>query len=163
MAADQSFECNAPDVIFEDFGDETILINLQTGHYYSLDPSAMALWDLLSQGVATHEVVEHVEARHPDDDGTIARSIDELVTLLVTEQLLRPATRPRPLSEVVRSPSAAPDGAPAGGAETGTAFVPPVLAKYDDMAEMLLLDPIHDVADQGWPEVEARSPDDADG
>jgi hypothetical protein len=31
-------------------------------------------------------------------------------------------------------------------------YEPPVLKKYDDMADLLLVDPIHDVAaDKGWP------------
>ena len=32
-----------------------------------------------------------------------------------------------------------------------SAFEAPVLSKYTDMQELLLLDPIHDVDDMGWP------------
>ena len=36
-------------------------------------------------------------------------------------------------------------------------YEPPTLKKYDDMADLLLVDPIHDVAaETGWPE---RRPD----
>jgi len=30
-------------------------------------------------------------------------------------------------------------------------FQPPTLNKYTDMRDMLLLDPIHDVGESGWP------------
>ena len=31
-------------------------------------------------------------------------------------------------------------------------FEPPTLSKYKDMQDMLLLDPVHDVEEAGWPE-----------
>ena len=34
----------------------------------------------------------------------------------------------------------------------GTAFNPPVLSVYSDMEDLLLLDPIHDVDETGWPQ-----------
>jgi hypothetical protein len=56
----------------------------------------------------------------------------------------------------------APPSAPANseGVESavasGVAFVEPVLHKYTDMQEFMLVDPIHDVeADVGWPHVKA--------
>ena len=30
-------------------------------------------------------------------------------------------------------------------------FEPPLISKYSDMQELLILDPIHDVSDAGWP------------
>ena len=37
-AVQRFFECNAPGVIFERFQDETVVINLDSGRYYTLDP-----------------------------------------------------------------------------------------------------------------------------
>jgi hypothetical protein len=36
------------------------------------------------------------------------------------------------------------------------AFQPPTLESYNDMQDLLLLDPIHDVDDMGWPQ---KAPD----
>ena len=47
---------------------------------------------------------------------------------------------------------------PAPGASDGAAlgaFAPPAFEKFTDMEELLLLDPIHEVGDTGWP----RKPD----
>ena len=38
-------------------------------------------------------------------------------------------------------------------------FTPPVLKKYTDQQELLLLDPIHDVSDLGWPVKDQGNPD----
>jgi hypothetical protein len=57
---------------------------------------------------------------------------------LEREGLIRPAERP----------------AERLNASTGQSrqFVPPVLERYDDMEDLLLLDPVHDVDAQGWPQ-----------
>jgi len=36
-------------------------------------------------------------------------------------------------------------------------FVKPILQKYTDMADLLLLDPIHEVGEQGWPHPAPRA------
>ena len=50
MNPDHSFECNAPDVVFENFGDGSVILNLQSGNYYSLDGVGILYWEYFSQG-----------------------------------------------------------------------------------------------------------------
>jgi hypothetical protein len=40
---------------------------------------------------------------------------------------------------------------PASNGHAKPSFNPPLLNKYSDMQELLLLDPIHDVDEAGWP------------
>jgi hypothetical protein len=44
-------------------------------------------------------------------------------------------------------------GAVGAGATSAVSrsFTPPVLSRYTDMQDLLLLDPIHDVDETGWP------------
>jgi len=35
--------------------------------------------------------------------------------------------------------------------QTGAAFAPPELHTFNDMNDLLLIDPIHEVAETGWP------------
>jgi hypothetical protein len=37
-------------------------------------------------------------------------------------------------------------------------YTPPVLERYSDMQALLVLDPIHEVDEQGWPHVAGESP-----
>jgi hypothetical protein len=39
----------------------------------------------------------------------------------------------------------------------GGAFSPPVLQKFSDMQELLLVDPIHEVKAEGWPLTKSQS------
>src|SRR5271154_5211064 len=69
MTSNRSFECNAPDVVFEHFGDEIVLLNLQSGNYYSLDPIGMFYWEFLSQGVPSGEIAAHIRGFYTDKAG----------------------------------------------------------------------------------------------
>lgn len=133
------FECNSPDVVFENFGDEVILLNLQSGRYYSLNPVGMFFWELLTQGVAQPEISARIEEQYAGATG-IGADLDGLLAEFRAEELIRPAATATPLAQATPPKTALPP-----------AYAPPVLAKFDDVAEMLLLDPVHDVTDAGWP------------
>jgi len=143
MASDeQYFECNTTSVIFERFADETILINLDAGHYYSMDPIGAVIWELLNRGHSVDRIVELVRAHYAAGTEDVSAGVRAYIARMREEKLIRPRRD--------ASASAAADGdipVPAGAA-----FTRPVLAKYDDMEEMLLLDPVHDVTEAGWPE-----------
>jgi hypothetical protein len=143
MASDeQSFECNTPSVIFERFADETILINLDAGHYYSMDPIGAVIWALVNRGLAVDRIVELVSAHYAAGTEDVSAGVRAYVARMREEKLIRPRRVALPTTAVDEEISV----------PSGTAFTRPVLAKYDDMEEMLLLDPVHDVTEAGWPE-----------
>jgi Coenzyme PQQ synthesis protein D (PqqD) len=142
MSPDHSFECNAPDVVFENFGDEAVILNLQSGNYYSLDGIGMVYWEYLSQGVPHREIVDHFTTRYAatvDQTAAIAGDFDLLLDRLQAEGLVRSANVSRALSEVTCT------------AKASAEYTRPELARFDDVADMLLLDPVHDVSEEGWP------------
>jgi hypothetical protein len=137
----QYFECNTPGVIFERFADETILINLDAGHYYSMDPVGAVIWELVNRGLPLDRVIEIMQRSYAHDGEDVAEIVRAYVVRMSEEKLLRPRREAPPANA---SEGELP-------IEPGAAFSRPVLAKYDDMEEMLLLDPVHDVTDAGWP------------
>ncbi len=140
MSHTQSLECNEPDVVFENFGDDTIILNLQTGSYYSLNPVGMLYWELLSQSVPVNEVAAFAERQFPTlDRGLLVRELENLVAGFRVEGLLRPSEQVRSADEVNLEASAPRE------------YESPALSIYTDVAEMILLDPVHDVSENGWP------------
>lgn len=109
-------------VVGEVFDGEAIIIDTISGAYYSLPDGAAQVWSAVAGGASTHDAICNASA--VDTDLALA-VLSELVDagLLVTA-----ATMPPP-----------------------TADAKPYLSKYSDMEELLLLDPIHDVAPAGWP------------
>jgi hypothetical protein len=142
MMRSESFECNAPDVVFENFGDEVVLLNLQTGCYYTLDPIGMVFWDYLVQGVGFKDIVVQISTFYNGrvDSGKLSLDLDALLAEFESQQLIRPSNITRSIAESIEPKTKLP-----------AEYVSPALAKFDDVAEMLLLDPVHDVGDAGWP------------
>lgn len=135
---------NAPSVISEVIDGETIVLNFESGHYYSFNPSASEIWSSLAAGQSLAAVVEHVAHRFAADRSEVRAAVEAFVRTLEEESLIRRADG--------GANGAAPhatDGSPPG------AFAPPAFEKFTDMEELLLLDPIHEVGDTGWP----RKPD----
>jgi Coenzyme PQQ synthesis protein D (PqqD) len=134
-------------VVHETIDGETILIHLDTGAYYSLDGSGAAAWELLASGSSQPAVAESLarayDADADADTDAIADALRSLVADLAAEGLLEPAPEPTvnghvPVAAVVSD-------------QPRAAFVMPILRKYTDMQEFLLVDPIHETDDTGWP------------
>jgi hypothetical protein len=126
-------------VVAETIQGETVVIHLDTGCYYSLRGSAAALWDLLAAGHAEPELAALLTGRFDADPDTVLAAARGFRDRLLAEQLLAP-----------RAPDEAAAPA-AAGMPSREPFAPPVLEKYDDMQDLLLADPIHDVEETGWP------------
>jgi hypothetical protein len=134
----QAFRINEPKVVSETLDGEAILIDLETGNYYSMNASGSMVWDLLLLGQPVHAIVESASQRYGADTATAGPLIDAFVDQLLASGL------------IVANGIAAAEP-PAAWTGLPEAFVAPAMERYDDMQEMLLADPIHDVAQAGWP------------
>ena len=124
----QTFTVVGDHVVGEVFDGEAIVIDTITGAYYSLPEGAAQVWSALAGGARTFSDIHSAS-------GGVAKLVLAVLSELVEAQLVvtGAAMPPRP-----------------DGAER-------YLTKYSDMEELLLLDPIHDVAPAGWP-VEGVAP-----
>ena len=127
-------------IVHERFDDEVVVINLENGCYYSLTGSGPAIWDVLGEAVSSDEIVYSLAGAPGDRSEGVARAVGTFLEELAQEGLVErvePTGEPR--SAVFRR-------------QPSTELLPPVLRKYTDQRELLLLDPIHEVGDLGWPE-----------
>jgi Coenzyme PQQ synthesis protein D (PqqD) len=141
----QHFLINVDRVAHETIDGETIMIQLETGIYYSLAGSGAEIWAMLAAGSSTDQIVERLEQRYEESREELTRATTELVRELRREELLEDnpdaAEREVPTKGAVTNDS---NGAPAP-------FDRPTLKKYTDMQYFLMLDPIHEVNGTGWP------------
>ena len=133
---------NAPQVIHESIDGEVIIINLTTGNYYSTKGSGADVWDLIEQspGLTSGDVVDALELRFDASVEALAPAVDAFVTSLRAEGLVVDTEAGIVASE--RPPL------PHGSA----AFIAPMLEKFTDMQDLVLLDPVHEVDATGWPQ-----------
>lgn len=146
MADATRYRVNKPQVIFELFEDEIVLINLESGNYYSLNKVGAGIWADIEQGRATEEIRERLAQRHTGDRTQMDESVSRLIADLAKEGLIVPCSP----AEAASLSAGGDKDAPAGAK---SAFEPPILQMYNDMQELLLLDPIHEVDESGWPNV----------
>lgn len=143
MTAMARFKLNSPDVASEAFDDEVVIVNLQSGHYFSTRGTGAFVWQRLISGGSAAEIQAAMAMAYDADPAQLEDSVQAFVAELVERRLIVPAE-----SEQVPAAGPAQDPAPTAAK---LAFSPPSLETYSDMQDILLLDPIHEVDDTGWP------------
>jgi hypothetical protein len=125
----------AGDVLSEVFDGEAVVVQLRTGAYYAFDRFSTTVWERLTAGESLGAVMA---APGP---GTAA-DVLALAHLFCDEEL-------------AVADGGLPAPAIAGGESAGVGGV----TKFTDMADLLVLDPIHDINldGDGWPEVGAEA------
>lgn len=146
------FRVNSPTVTHETIDGEAVIINLDSGSYYSLVDVGATVWDLLYQQAPVDEIVNKIANTHAADAAEIDRAVRQLIDQLSAENLVVADESTAPESTAPDESAATQfSTAPDQNGHDKTPFKAPVLQKFTDMQELLLLDPIHDVDDMGWP------------
>jgi hypothetical protein len=134
------FRINAPRVIHEPFEHEVILVNLDTGRYYCLQKTGVDLWNGLMDSASVGELVDAFAAAYDAPAELISTAVVEAIETFRREDLVVDVpSADRAVSDWHVRPS------------SGRPFEPPTLETYTDMQDLLLLDPIHEVDEAGWP------------
>jgi hypothetical protein len=141
----------SPWVTHERLDDEVIAINLETGAYYALDGVAADCWTLVAAGHDPDDIVAVLGARYDATAETVRDGVTAFLAALVEQGLGAETDEPAP-SSANGNGSATGGGAAAVTADGVTRpYTVPALTRYDDLDDLLLLDPIHEVDDAGWP------------
>ena len=133
-----SYRINSPNVVLEVFEDEVVLVNLEIGAYYSAEGAGGRIVSLLHEGASSDDLMRAMRAEFEGSGAAIEASVDAFLLRLKDEGLAVKAAVPS-----ATAPRAAPS--------TTRPFQEPDLQKYTDLRDLLLLDPIHDVDQTGWP------------
>ena len=137
---ERAFRVNTPAVASEVIDGEAVIMNLQSGMYFSTRGSGGVVWTWLERGLSDVTIAAALAQAHRVSVELVTGAIAGFIAELEVHDLIRP-----------RSAPANPLGHFDGLAETGP-FEPPVLEVFNDMQDLLLLDPIHDVDEAvGWP------------
>ena len=135
------YRTNDPHIVHEAIDGEVVIVNLESGTYYSTESIGAVIWQLVTRGLPAAAIVDRLCAAYPRSRDGIEHDVPVMLTALRDEGLIVPG-----------SAGGAP---PAGGWEDPVlpaAYATPEVSKYVDMQNLLLLDPIHEVGeDAGWP------------
>ncbi len=119
-------------MVSETIDGEVVAIDLESGRYYSLEGPAARAWEAIQAGQDLDGIVAAVAAEASMEADDARADVAAFIAELEAEGLLLDG-----------------DG-PASSAE-GPGRVRLVLHRYTDMQDLIVLDPIHDVDETGWP------------
>ena len=126
---------NKNQVVSDLIDGEMMLLNMEAGNYFSLGGSGAALWSCFQQGADSDRLLQAIRQAYPEQD-SVGRDFQEFVDLLKADDLLVEGTEDAGV-------------APALAGE----YQAPSLEKYSDLQDLLLIDPIHEADESGWPSV----------
>ncbi len=120
---------NGADVAAKVIDGEAIIMNLANGLYFSMDEVGSAVWEMVESGMALDHMAEALQARYEVSAETARADVGRLAEQLVEEGL------------VIVSDDAGQTGPSPEPVESAGPYATPTLTRYDDMADLLALDP----------------------
>lgn len=143
MNAGKRYQIDRTRIIFEQFEDETVLVNTETGYYYSLSDTGSEVLRLLDEGCSADDLPT-ILFGSSEDTHQWRDIVEKFVERLADESIITVRSSDNS-NHIERAPGPARYG-------EGTEYVAPVLDRFDDVRDLLLIDPIHQVDQEyGWP------------
>ena len=138
--SEQSYGVAGEGVLWEAFEDEVVVINLDNGCYYALDAVGGVVFDLLVGGHPAGAVVDRLALTYEGEPDVVRSEVEGFAGRLVEAGVLRARDGAAPAPVTADVPPAAKEP-----------FRAPQIRAYTDMQDLLMIDPIHDVDETGWP------------
>jgi len=142
---------NDAEVATEDFDDGAVMINFLTGRYFSLNGAGNRLWAALKSGAdeaGLAAVMADMRTLPEAEAGRVLQDVRAFLETLVRERLVAEV-----VVDALTPPAIAHDSISASRGP----YEAPKIDVFDDLEQLIVLDPIHDVnANEGWPVVKDR-------
>lgn len=140
----RKYKVNSPHIVFDVIEGEVILINLKNGNYYNIEKNGAVVWEIIHKGCDVEDFVRIVSDKFSLNYPQVQKDMEVFISSLAMETLIVPFEDAENDSlhdaEILRLVE-----------ERLEEYSPPVLNKYSDMRDALMLDPIHEVDERGWP------------
>ena len=154
-----TFRISSSQVTQETIDDEVMIVDLESGNYYSLDKAGADIWNLIKmkEGASVGELVASCAERYEGSRVEIENGVRQLVAQLQEEKLIV-AVQSNGSSALTNGKMGGKMSPAHRSQSKKSRFEVPILHKYTDMQDLLLLDPIHEVDETGWPNPKAPTP-----
>ncbi len=141
----RSFSVRSNEVVSEVLDGEAVIMDLRSGHYFSARDVACIHWQMVAAGQSYGTILDSVQTVFDVTDAALTPHLDRFIDALLAHDLIKPHVD----NETALTAAGELDAVSGGSIKRP--FTPPTLDVYTDMEDLLLLDPIHDVDDAGWP------------
>jgi len=133
------FAINASSGVFERLDGEVIIISNQNGKYYSLGYTASDIWYLIHASVSSPLWLKTLADNYQEIPDSAENEIKKFVNVLLSEDLIKSSEIASGDSQVLPQDN------------LRGKWSAPELMIFEDLQDLLLVDPIHDTGEEGWP------------
>ena len=133
-----NLEINSGGISFERLDGEVVIISFETGKYFNSNNSAADIFHLIENGVpqiSWSGIFSSYFTGFNDTDS----GIEEFLSMAIEEKLL------------LITDTSQPNHIDLPNDYLRKEWIKPALVVFDDLADLLLIDPIHDTSTSGWP------------
>ena len=116
---------------------QVLIIRSDSGAYYSMEGTGTVVWEGILRGQSVEAITAAAQERYPTTP-EIPTDIRQLMDELLRERIIEDGVADPAL--VIASTTPWPN-----------TWVAPSIAVFNDMKDLLLFDPIHEVGPEGWP------------
>jgi hypothetical protein len=67
--------CQIEDIVASDIDDEKVMMSIEKGHYYGLDPIGSRVWELIETPVRVSELVDALAVKYDVDRPTCEQDV----------------------------------------------------------------------------------------
>lgn len=138
MNSQSRFAVNTPNIVCEIFDNEVVAVNLDVGIYYSITGWSSRVWQMIQNGLSTEEMIQILSEYCVDASNVnkiLAKFIQDLLDknlIVISTETVRNSSLDLQFEKIDKVPEL-------------------YIEEFSDMQDILLLDPVHDVDESGWP------------
>lgn len=138
----KSYKLNHSRIACELMDGEYVIIDFDTGSYFNTDRISSWILYSLVNSKSLDEIIANLKEQYGSVQGDMVSYVMDFIEDLLDNSII----------EVVNDTEPASSYGNPKDVSLPNEFTQPLLNKYTDLQELLLLDPIHEVApDTGWP------------
>ncbi|TIN27546.1 MAG: PqqD family protein [Mesorhizobium sp.] len=136
------YAISSKDIVSESFDGEAVVLDLSCGKYFGFSDSGSRIWQALSSGVDAQALIGLTAGASTIGPAELEGFVSQLLELGLLVRLDAPA-QPLPGDLL---------------AELAATSEPLTVSVHDDLADLIVVDPIHEVEEPvGWPAVKQAS------
>ena len=145
------YAINFEALIYDVIDGDIVIIHLESGNYYNLSDSGAVIWQYLAKTVSFDDLVKTLTSIYNEKMSRIEIDLIDFLSHLENECLIIQKS----IDEAIATELILQDDG-----RNKVDYHSPVLDVYTDMQDFLLVDPIHEVDEQGLPRYIPQNTDD---
>jgi len=88
MVRHAAYTIDSKRIAWDEIDGEMLIINVETGYYFSLDGVGSLIWSMLAEGVDERDMVARIMSEYEVDESRARDDLYELVDALAAEELV---------------------------------------------------------------------------